>query len=102
MIQYNEDKDEAQYVLTADQFIESAMATAQIANLFALGAIPATSDEASEAESSEEAESAEPPARRPSGTDTIKPKSTQTISSEAGRGAGRGGTRAALLCVFTN
>src|SRR5690349_13768400 len=101
MAQYNDDKEEAEYVLSAEQFVASAMDSAQIANLFSLGSISAddAKSAAADAEGHEGNAAAEEPAPAPSKraapAEAAKPKPT-TPAGNAGagdvgmRGIGRG------------
>lgn len=103
MAQYNDDKEEAAYVLSAEQFVASAMDSAQIANLFSLGSISADDAKAAAADAEDhegDAVAAEEPAPAPSKraapAEATKPKPTAPAGNPAAADVGmRGMGRAA-------
>lgn len=102
MAQYNDDKEEeAAYVLSAEQFVASAMDSAQIANLFSLGSISADDAKSAAADAEDhEGNAAEEPAPAPSKraapTEAAKPKPTAPAGNAAAADVGmRGMGRAA-------
>jgi hypothetical protein len=54
MAEYNQEQEEDAYVLNVEQFVRSGLGSSQIANLFSLGAIPATEEDKSASSADEE------------------------------------------------